>query len=260
MTRVAPVREGRASIKAFLFKRLVPLARGEHDQVGLSSRRSYSEHQFHWLPIVLSEVEHVACHFPIVLADTLTPMLAAVVGLHSRQSLFIDRHGNWTGGYLPLYLRQMPFHIVRVRADGATALPAVCVDMDSPLVDESFADKIIAGGGLGSSSKDAIDAAKAFEQGAMATAAFAQALERSGLTTTLNALPETADCVALRALQALTPARLAQATATRLAPFSSAGALPLLQACARSTLHFAALRQLQEQRYADQEAHLRADL
>lgn len=260
MIRVASAREGLPGISAFLFKRLVPLTRGEHEQVGLSSNHSFSEYHFHSLPIVMSEVADAVRHFPIVLADTQTPMLAAVIGLHRRQSLFIDRHGNWTGAYLPLYLRQMPFHIVRIRGDSSPAQPAICVDLDSPLVDDAFPDKIIDGDHIGAASQSALAAAKEFEQGALATAAFAQALERSGLMQSLSAMPETADCVALRPLQAVSPARLRDATAQALAPFSTAGALSVLEACAQSTANFAALRQRQEQLYAEQEAHLRADL
>lgn len=260
MSQVAPAREGQASIKAFLFKRLVPLARGEHDQVGLSSRRSYAEYHYHWLPLVTSEVSEAARHFPIVLAETQTPMLAAVIGLHRRQSLFIDRNGNWTGDYLPLYLRQMPFHVVRVRAGNAPAQPAVCIDLDSPLVDEQLPDKVIAGDRIGPSSQDALAAAQAFEQGAMSSASFAQALERCGLTVPLSALPEAADCLSLRSLQAVSPARLRAASPQALAPFTSAGAMPLVEACAASITKFAELRQLQERLYAEQEAHRRADL
>jgi hypothetical protein len=260
MSGSAPAREGGASIKAFLFKRLVPLARGEHDRVGLSSQRSYSEYHFHWLPIAASEVIEAARHFPLVLADTQRPMLAAVVGLHRRQSLFIDRRGNWTGAYLPLYLRQMPFQIVRVRAGNGPAQPAICIDMDSPLVDETLPDKIIEGDRIGTPAQDALNAAKEFEQGALASAAFAQALERSGLAVPLTTIPETADCLSLRTLMAVPASRLREAQPQALAPFTDAGMRPLLDACAGSIANVAKLRQLQEAHYAEQEAHMRADL
>lgn len=249
-----------AGIKAFLFKRLVPLSRDEHERIGLSSHRSYREYHFQWLPIVVSEVVEAARHFPIILADTQKPMLGVVVGLHQRQSLFIDRHGNWTGGYLPLYLRQMPFHIVKIRGASMAAQPAICLDMDSPLVDESFPDKIVEGDRLAASTQDQLAAAMQFEQDARASAAFADALERSGLTVPLSALPEAADCLALRSLQAVSAARLRETPSQSLAAIFTPGAQPILQACAQSTAHFATLRQLQERSYADREAQLRADL
>jgi hypothetical protein len=260
MGESAPAWEGGASIKAFLFKRLVPLARGEHDRVGLSSQRSYSEYHFHWLPIGTSEVLEAARHFPIVLAQTQMPMLAAIVGLHRHQSLFIDRRGNWTGGYLPLYLRQMPFQIVRLRASAGPAQPAICVDMDSPLVDETLPDKIIDGDRIGASAQEAVNAAKAFEQDALASTAFAQALERSGLGAPLTAIPEAADCLSLRTLMAVPASRLQDASPQALAPFVNAGMRPLLDACAASIANFAKLRQLQEAHYAKQETQMRADL
>ena len=260
MSGIAQKTGGQPAIAAFLFKRLVPLARGEHDRFGLTSHCTYNEYHFHWLPIATSEIIEVARHFPIVLADTQTPMLAAVVGLHRRQSLFIERSGRWIGGYLPLYLRQMPFHIVRVRSANAPAQPAVCLDVDSPLVDEIFPEKIIDGNRIGPAAQDALDAAKAFEQGALASAAFAQALERSGLASPLSAIPEAADCLSLRALKAVSPSHLREASPQALAPFDSAGVRPLLDACAQSIANFAALRRLQEQHYGEQEAHLRADL
>lgn len=260
MSNVAHATNGKTTIKAFLFKQLVPLARGEHDALGLSSQRSYSEYNFHWLPLVASEIAAAAEHLPIVISDTQQPMLAAVVGLHKKQSLFIDRHGRWVSAYLPLYLRQMPFQIVRLRAAAGPAQPVICVDIDSPLVDEVYPEKIIDGGQLSANATDALNAAREFEQGAAASAALAQAMERAGLTVSLAAVSEAADCLSLRALKAVSPTRLQQASPQALAPFANSGTMPLLESCARSIRNFAALRQLQEHHYADQEAHLRADL
>jgi SapC len=260
MSGRAPVTTDQARIDAFLFKRLVPLDRERHEDTGLSSHRSFSEYHFHWLPITTAEVPEASRHFPIVLADTQTPMLAVVVGLHRRQSLFIDRLGRWTGGYLPLYLRQMPFQIVRIRSSIAPAQPALCVDLDSALIDQNSRDKIIDGDGVNALAQDAVSAAAEFEQGIFATASFAQALERSQLAVSLGAIPEAADCLSLRALKALSPLRLHSASPQMLAPFVTAGAKPLLDACARSLAHFELLRRLQERHYADREAHSRPDL
>jgi hypothetical protein len=251
--------DGQTAIRAFLFKKLVPLSREHHERLGLNPTFSYNEHHFHWLPLALSEVQEAARHFPIAVSDTHTPMLAAIVGLHNKQCLFIDRSGKWTGGYMPAYLRQMPFHVIRVRAPNGEAHPAVCVDVDSPLVDEIYPDKIIAGAGLNPRAAASLQAAKDFELGAAAAVAFARALEQSGLLLPLGAMPETADCLALRTLSMVSPARL-RASPQALAPFAAGNGAAAVQACAQSLSHIANLRRLQEERYAEQEAHMRADL
>ena len=249
------------AIRSFLFKRLAPLSPGLHAHFGLAARRSYSEYHFHWLPILLSEVATVARHFPIGITPTRQPMLAAIVGLHDRQSLFIDRMGAWTGAYLPLYLQQMPFHIVHVR-DAATGArrPTLCLDVDSAMVDERFPEKIVEHERLSATAARIVAAAEAFDQGAMAAAAFAQAAERAGLTLPLSLIPESADCLALRGLSAVSSARLRDASAQALSPFTSSQLLPVLQACTQSLDNFDILRRLQEERYSEQEAHMRADL
>jgi hypothetical protein len=249
--------DNQIAIPGFLFKKLVPLSRDLHERAGLSVARSYREYQFHWLPIVLSEIPAVAPYFPIAVADLQVPVLAAIVGLHPRQSLFIDRCGNWTGEYLPLYLRQMPFHIVSLRAAGTRPRATICIDIDSPLVDDSFTTKVIADGVINPACDEPLAAASQFEREIAATSAFVQTLERSGLAVQLGSAPEQADFVELRALRGVSQRRLHDGHAE--AQFS-ASALPLLHACARSLDNLARLKRLQGDQYAQEETLMRADL
>src|SRR6185369_8682924 len=118
------------------------------------------------------------------------------------------------------------------------AHPAVCVDVDSPLVDELYSEKIITGTGLNPRAAEPLQAAKEFELGAAAAVTFARALEQSGLLQPLSAMPETADCLALRKLSMVSPARL-RASPQALAPFSAGNGLAAVQACTRSLSHIA---------------------
>jgi len=46
------------------------------------------------------------------------------MGLENGENLFVDEQGNWTGAYIPAYIRRYPF----ITTDGADGQMAVCFD------------------------------------------------------------------------------------------------------------------------------------
>jgi hypothetical protein len=114
--------------------RLVELARGEHS--GLRIRAAAvagSAARQHLIPVVVSEFRKAAIQYPIVFAkNPETGRFApyALTGLGVEENLF------WTGteldaAYVPLNVRRQPFY---VGMDDATNV--LCVDLDSPCLDD----------------------------------------------------------------------------------------------------------------------------
>jgi len=80
------------------------------------------------LPILAAEFERAGAQAPIVFAgegEALTPVL--LLGLAEGQNLFVNEAGQWTGRYLPAFLRRYPFIFTAIpnQPDQLT----LCVDM-----------------------------------------------------------------------------------------------------------------------------------
>lgn len=86
------------------------------------------------IPVVPSEVAHVACQMPVVLTkneQTGQFVLAAMTGFEPKQNLFWQ-DGRWQGLYLPLQLQRQPFFLGKNDDEGTDY--AVCLDMQNPAV------------------------------------------------------------------------------------------------------------------------------
>jgi len=117
--------------------RLVELSRSEHR--GLRIRAGGAEASAasqHLIPIVVSEFRKAATQYPIVFAkNPETGRFAAYVlsGLGLEENLF------WSGteldvAYVPLNVRRQPFY---VGTDDVAATNVLCIDLDSPCLEES---------------------------------------------------------------------------------------------------------------------------
>lgn len=126
--------------------RLVELSRSEHrglriraDQVEALAARQ------HLIPIVASEFRKAAIQYPIVFAkDPETGRFAPYVltGLGLEENLF------WSGteldmAYVPLNVRRQPFYVGTDDAPGARVANVLCIDLDSPCLDDSGARTIV---------------------------------------------------------------------------------------------------------------------
>jgi hypothetical protein len=124
--------------------RLVELSRGEH--AGLRIRADLVEASAarqHLIPIVVSEFRKAATQYPIVFAKhPETGRFAPYVlcGLGLEENLF------WSGteldvAYVPLNVRRQPFYVGTNDADPAANV--LCIDLDSPCLDDSGAKRIV---------------------------------------------------------------------------------------------------------------------
>lgn len=81
------------------------------------------------LPAVVDEFASAARSLAIMFAPSgkrFAPVF--LCGLRPGSNLFIDRDGEWTGGYVPAYLRRYPFML----GEREGADPVVCIDVAYP--------------------------------------------------------------------------------------------------------------------------------
>ena len=125
---------------------LVELSRSEHR--GLRIRADLvaaSAAGQHLIPLVVSEFRKAATQYPIVFAknpDTGRFAPCALTGLGVEENLF------WTGteldvAYVPLNVRRQPFYVGTDDAPDAPATNVLCIDLDSPCVEESGTKPIV---------------------------------------------------------------------------------------------------------------------
>lgn len=108
----------------------VPLSSDSHRHVSVRSLPGVPQAAgLNSVPVVLGEFDKVAAEYPIVFAgsgDSVMPL--ALLGLGADENLFLDDQGNWTGRYLPAFLRRYPFVFA---SDGDDRL-TLCLDMKYP--------------------------------------------------------------------------------------------------------------------------------
>ncbi|WP_397532335.1 SapC family protein [Roseateles sp.] len=119
-----------------LYGNLVPLDREQHKHLRLKTELSTLERVENLNSLFLTAVEFAdACkEFPLVFvrvgdepADGTPQAIAplAVLGLKPGSNLFV-KDGQWTGNYMPAYLRRFPFAMARISENEI----AVCFDAD----------------------------------------------------------------------------------------------------------------------------------
>jgi hypothetical protein len=97
-------------------------------------RAEFAGAELQLIPVVPSEVAHVACQMPVLLTkneQTGQFVLAAMTGFEPKQNLFWQ-DGRWQGLYLPLQLQRQPFFLGKNEDTGTDY--AVCLDMQNPAV------------------------------------------------------------------------------------------------------------------------------
>jgi len=99
------------------------------------------------LPILAAEFERAGAQAPIVFAgegESLTPVL--LLGLADGQNLFINAEGQWTGRYLPAFLRRYPF--IFTTTPGQPERLSLCIDMGfAPVNREGRGERLFDEGG-----------------------------------------------------------------------------------------------------------------
>ena len=133
MSMTPPAADGPAlEGQMFLFGSPKLLTKEQHGDMGISrpDRPFGFAEGVRAIPLTISETAAAMKHFPIIFADTKTPLPLAVVGLIDEANLFVDDNGEWAEGvYVPGYLRRYPFALATDKqSDPQNPRMAIIVD------------------------------------------------------------------------------------------------------------------------------------
>ena len=94
-----------------LYADAVPLNADAHRHVSVRQSRDYGfARGLGAVPLVTAEFAAAAPEMPIVFAKTEDGYFPwAMTGLDNNSNIFVDEAGNWTGSYIPAFLRRYPF-------------------------------------------------------------------------------------------------------------------------------------------------------
>ncbi len=102
-----------------LYKNIVPLTRERHGHLYIERLDNFAyARNINTVYVFCMEFMRVAKEYPIVFSvktDEIYPV--ALLGLNEGKNEFLDKEANWTGEYVPCYIRRYPFILTR-REDG----------------------------------------------------------------------------------------------------------------------------------------------
>jgi hypothetical protein len=114
----------------------------------------------------------------------------AMLGLRARENLFVDDKEQWTGGYIPAFVRRYPFLLTELPGQAM----GVCIDEAYRGLNGEEGESLFdAQGGNTPFLQNALDFLTRYQQEYQRTETFCKRLEQSGLLTEMNAKADLAD-------------------------------------------------------------------
>lgn len=113
------------SKQVLIYERVVPLSSELHRDVSVKATANFDfARDVNSVPLLAAEFASAVSNHPIVFAGQGEAVFPAVLlGLQDGENMAVDAAGNWTGGYLPAFLRRYPF--IFAQNDGNFTL---CID------------------------------------------------------------------------------------------------------------------------------------
>lgn len=93
------------------YKNAAPVTAKAHKDLAVRTGENYAfATKVNSVPLTAIEFSAAAAQYPIVFAGTDDKVMPAVIlGVQDSQNLYVDGDGNWTGGYIPAFVRRYPF-------------------------------------------------------------------------------------------------------------------------------------------------------
>ena len=114
----------------------------------------------------------------------------AMLGLRSRENLFVEADGRWSGRYLPAFVRRYPF----VLADLPGQALGVCIDEAYPGLSDTEGEALFgADGNETPFLRNAVDFLSEYQREYQRTEAFCKRVQSLGLLTEMNARADLVD-------------------------------------------------------------------
>jgi hypothetical protein len=112
-----------------IYKTAVPVSRARHGDWFVETRPDYGfSREINSVPLMAVEFPLAAAEYAIVFTGADNEVLPAVIlGVRDNENLFLDAHSQWSGKYIPAFIRRYPFVFSR-SADRFL----LCVDEEFP--------------------------------------------------------------------------------------------------------------------------------
>ena len=113
-----------------------------------------------------------------------------MLGLRSRENLFVDDQDHWTGRYVPAFVRRYPFVLAELPGQAL----GVCIDEAYPGLGENEGEPLFDAGGKDTPFlRNALDFLTQYQREYVRTEAFCQKLEQAGLLMEMSARADLVD-------------------------------------------------------------------
>ncbi|MEO7549499.1 MAG: SapC family protein, partial [Ramlibacter sp.] len=114
----------------------------------------------------------------------------AMLGLRSRENLFVDDEGRWSGTYVPAFVRRYPFVLAELSGQNA----GVCIDEAFAGLNEHEGEALFDAQGSNTPFlQNAIDFLQQYQREYVRTEAFCRRLQDAGLLREMNAKADLVD-------------------------------------------------------------------
>ena len=114
----------------------------------------------------------------------------AMLGLRSRENLFVDDRDQWTGSYIPAFVRRYPFVLAELAGDAL----GVCIDEAYTGLGEQEGEPLFDAQGQETPFlRNAVEFLDRYQQEYRRTEAFCRRLEQAGVLREMNAKADLAD-------------------------------------------------------------------
>ncbi|MGE4219763.1 MAG: SapC family protein [Alphaproteobacteria bacterium] len=208
--RAAPKAPQKVSEPHYLFYNSVEkLDPKQHGRLGLSASASYGfARPTNSIPLNVVEFSAAARHYPIIFHSDAEGMPLAVVGLRSRENLFVEKDGSWAEGcYVPAFVRRYPFLLL---TRSGTNEIAFCVDASAEMLKQRGSRPLFSDNKPTDLMQNVARFCGAYAREQNRTRQFVQALREHGLLMDRSAdirLPD-GEKIALRGFRVINEARL----------------------------------------------------
>jgi hypothetical protein len=179
--------------EAMYYEKPVLLDRDRHRKRRVKSSNSFAfARRANSVYLAGVEFSEACKEYPIVFTRGVNQKVipVAMLGLRSRENLFVDEEERWSAAYVPAFVRRYPFVLAELSSESL----AVCMDEAYPGLSETEGEALFdAEGGNTPFLQNALEFLHRYQQEFRRSATFCERLEQAGLLTEMDAKADLVD-------------------------------------------------------------------
>jgi hypothetical protein len=186
-------RKEQAMAELVYYEKPVLLDRSRHRRLRVQASTSFAfARQSNSLYLAGVEFAEACKEYAVVFTRAGNGRVVPVVmlGLRSRENLFVDTEGRWSGRYIPAFVRRYPFVLAELPGQSL----GVCIDEAFPGLGEAEGEPLFDAEGKDTPLlRNALDFLAQYQREYVRTEAFCQRLDAAGLLVEMNARADLVD-------------------------------------------------------------------